>query len=401
MPTTGVRAIRFTGSPESTEYVTLVSMQTWPWLLVVAAIGPANCATRSLLLGDAERGKALFQDLKCTVCHSMNGVGGKKAPDLGRGQDRGFDPYQLAGLLWSHAPRMWAAMTSEHVAMPALDEQQSADLFAFFFAASYFEKPGDPRRGQRLFVLRRCGQCHGISAPVRAGIKPVAEWDSPWDPIALTQRMWNHSRDMARALKASQFPYPLFTAQEMTDVLAWLRKLRPMDQAAGFAPASPESGRTLIESKGCATCHRGALALGGHSTRYGLTDFAAAMWNHPFRTGYHETPLSDEEMRRLVGYLVATQFFEERGNPENGRRLFAKKQCGACHDDPSSGAPARSAMTGRMTSFGMVAALWKHGPAMQLSMRQRKIPWPQFKGSDMADISAYLYGLQLRRRTSP
>jgi mono/diheme cytochrome c family protein len=143
------------------------------------------------------------------------------------------------------------------------------------------------------------------------------------------------------------------------------------------------------------------LALENHRTRYGLTDFAAAMWNHPFRTAYHQTPLSDEEMRRLVGYLVATQFSEERGNPESGRRLFAQKHCSLCHDDPTSGAPARSEMSGRMTSFGMVAALWKHGPAMQLAMRRRKIPWPRFTGSEMADISAYLHGLQLRRRTSP
>ena len=58
-------------------------------------------------------------------------------------------------------------------------------------------------------------------------------------------------------------------------------------------------------------------------------------------------------------------------------------------------------MLGTMTSYGMVAALWKHGPAMLNAMRQRNIPWPQFKGSEMADVSAYLHGLQLKRRPSP
>jgi len=69
--------------------------------------------------------------------------------------------------------------------------------------------------------------------------------------------------------------------------------------------------------------------------------------------------LSYEEMRRLVGYLVSTQFFEERGNPEQGEKVFARKHCGGCHDDPASGAQGRSAMAGRITSFGMVAALWE------------------------------------------
>jgi hypothetical protein len=83
------------------------------------------------------------------------------------------------------------------------------------------------------------------------------------------------------------------------------------------------------------------------------------MWNHPFRTLPSPAPLSYEEMRRLVGYLVSTQFFEERGNPEQGEKVFARKHCGGCHDDPASGAQGRSAMAGRITSFGMVAALWE------------------------------------------
>jgi cytochrome c2 len=376
-------------------------MRTSRWLLVIAAIAPAACATRSLLLGDPERGAALFQSLNCVACHGVNGVGGKKAPDLGEGRDRGFSPYNLAALMWNHAPAMWGATAREGVTVPAMDEQQAADLFIYFYAAGYFETPGDAKRGRQVFLARRCGQCHGMDSPVRAGIRPVKEWDSLWDSIALAQEMWNHSSDMARALSRSQVPYPLLTAQELTDLLAWLRASRPPSHTAGSVPESPESGRTLLVSKGCAECHRGEMALEAHRTRYSLTDFAAAMWNHPFRTGHHQTPLSLEEMRRLVGYLVATQFFDERGDPSQGQRVFQSKRCSVCHDDPSSGAPDRAVMLGTMTSFGMVAALWKHGPAMLNAMRQRNIPWPQFKGSEMADVSAYLHGLQLKRRPSP
>jgi cytochrome c len=373
-------------------------MRTGRLLLVIAAITPATWATRSLLLGDQERGGALFQSLNCVVCHSVNGVGGKKAPDLGQGRERGFSPYDMAALMWSHAPAMWSATARQGVAVPAMDEQQAADLFVFFYAAGYFEMPGDAKRGKQLFLARRCGQCHGIDSSLRAGIRPVAEWDSLWDPVALAQQMWNHSSDMARALHQSEVPYPLLSAQEMTDLLAWLRASRPPMHAAGTAPVSPESGQALLVSKGCAECHQGALALEAHRTRYSLTDFAAAMWDHPFRTGNRETPLNLEEMRRLVGYLVATQFFDERGDPGHGKRVFESKRCTVCHDDPSSGAPGRSVMSGTMTSFGMVAALWKHGPAMLNAMHRRNIPWPRFNGPEMSDVSAYLHGLQLKRR---
>ncbi len=91
-------------------------MRISPWLLVLAACYPGTCATRSLLLGDAERGSALFRSLKCIVCHSLNGAGGKSAPDLWRGEDRSFSPYQMAGILWNHAPAMWAVMEQQGVA---------------------------------------------------------------------------------------------------------------------------------------------------------------------------------------------------------------------------------------------------------------------------------------------
>jgi cytochrome c len=125
------------------------------------------------------------------------------------------------------------------------------------------------------------------------------------------------------------------------------------------------------------------------------------MWDHSFRTVPDPAPISYEEMRRLVGYLVSTQFYEERGDLKQGKRVFAAKRCAVCHDDPSSGAPPRSAMAGRMTSFDMVAALWKHGPVMLDHMRLKKISWPRFSGSEMADLAAYLHGSSLKQRRPP
>jgi mono/diheme cytochrome c family protein len=125
------------------------------------------------------------------------------------------------------------------------------------------------------------------------------------------------------------------------------------------------------------------------------------MWNHPIRAAQNPAPISYEEMRRLVGYLVSTQFFEERGDPEQGKKVYASKHCGTCHDDPSSGASGRPAMAGKMTSFEMVTAIWKHGPAMLGRMRLKGISWPRFSGSEMADLTAYLHGYKLKQRRPP
>jgi mono/diheme cytochrome c family protein len=296
---------------------------------------------------------------------------------------------------------MWAAMEKKGVAKPELTQQQAADLFVYFFAARYFEQPGDARRGARVFLDKRCAECHGIASALREGIQPVAAWKSLADPIALAQQLWNHSREMKPELDRMKIPYPRFSAAEMTDLLVYLRSTQGSGRVDDFSPGPAESGEQLFVLKGCADCHVGVLALEARPTRYSLTDFAATMWNHSFRTVPDPPPLTYEEMRRLVGYLVSTQFYEERGDLNHGKRVFASKHCGACHDDPSSGAPARSTMAGRMTSFDMVAALWKHGPEMLNRMRLKKISWPRFSGSEMADVAAYLHGFSLKQRRPP
>jgi mono/diheme cytochrome c family protein len=68
-------------------------------LFVVATGFTGVCATRSLLPGDADRGRGVFRTQNCAVCHSINGEGGRTAPDLGQGVERGFSPYVMAGVL--------------------------------------------------------------------------------------------------------------------------------------------------------------------------------------------------------------------------------------------------------------------------------------------------------------
>jgi cytochrome c2 len=367
-------------------------------LFVFAAGYAGICATRDLLPGDVDRGKQVFLTRKCVACHSVGGEGGKSAPDLGQVVERGFSPYVLVGLLWNHAPAMWSAMERKGMAKPELSDQESADLFVFFFAARYFEQPGDAKRGSRVFLAKQCAGCHGIGSALREGVEPVAAWKSLADPIALAQQFWNHSSEMRPALERKDVPYPRLSAQELADLQVYLRGTQEHANAVDFSPGPAESGEQLFVSKGCAGCHRGARALESRPTRYGLTDFAAAMWDHPFRVAQNQTPISYEEMRRLVGYLISAQFFEERGDPRQGERVYAGKHCGACHDHPSSGAPGRSAMAGKTTSFDMMTAIWKHGPNMLSRMRLEGRSWPRFSGSEMADLTAYLNGFQLKQR---
>jgi len=204
-----------------------------------------------------------------------------------------------------------------------LTGQEASDLFAFFFAAGYFETPGDARRGRLVFRGKRCVACHGIQTPIREGIHPVAAWQALENPISLAQEMWNHSGEMRQALDRGQIPYPRLSSQELTDMLVYLRGVAgPRPRAAEFSPASAETGQVLFASKGCAGCHRGSLSLESRHTRYSLTDFGAAMWNHAFQSAQSPAPLSYPEMRRLVGYLISTQFSRSGEIRSEARRFL-------------------------------------------------------------------------------
>ena len=93
----------------------------------------------------------------------------------------------LASVMWNHAPTMWTAMTRQGIQASPLKEQDAADLFAYFYAVRFFDKPGDAGRGKRLFSFNHCSECHGITEVKAEGVKPVVQWGSIGHPILMAE----------------------------------------------------------------------------------------------------------------------------------------------------------------------------------------------------------------------
>src|SRR5436190_6626653 len=128
-------------------------------LVALSALLVAGASAATIFEADARRGADLFASQMCLRCHSVNGQGGRVGPDLGRRRDRDFTPSLLASLMWNHAPGMWAKARGEMIVLPPLSDGQAADLFAYFYSARFFEKPGDAARGKRLFETKHCAEC--------------------------------------------------------------------------------------------------------------------------------------------------------------------------------------------------------------------------------------------------
>jgi mono/diheme cytochrome c family protein len=346
---------------------------------------------------DSSRGERLFETLSCVQCHSVNGKGGKAAPDLGQMVDRGFTPATLAATMWNHAPGMWAAMRDRQIVAGELDEQAAQDLMAFFYASRFFEKPGDAARGKRAFEHDGCAGCHGLTSSPNAAAKPVSQWAALADPIALLDAMWNHREEMQTAAASKGLALPTLSAQDLTDMLVYLRNLPATRQEAGvFMIQASGSGDAVFQSAGCAKCHKSADALAASVQGRTLTEIAAEMWNHAPRMAAAGAPavtLTPGQMRDLLGAFWAAKFFVDQGRATSGARVFAAKNCIVCHNDASSGAPHLPAALpagAEFTSASMISVLWRHGPRMLELMKTKGVEWPRFDGPQMADLIAYL-----------
>ncbi len=257
---------------------------------------------------------------------------------------------------------------------------------------AFFDKPGDAGRGKAVFAAKHCAECHGLTSSKIADAKPVAQWESVDHPIQLMTAMWNHGANMRAEFQKRKFGWPDLSSQDLSDLLLYVRSLPVHNAASALRLTSGSSGQALFESKGCAGCHNGKNALPPKLRGKTLTDIAADMWNHQPKMSAKGAPnpaFSADEMRELISFLWAGQFFAGDGNAAAGARVFTAKHCASCHDNAASGAPK---LTGQFTAATMVSALWHHGPSMQEQMKSRHLPWPRFDGQDMANLIAYLNG---------
>lgn len=116
-------------------------------LIAVAALTvalPANAdsngdATPTLMTSglilpplDAARGRALFAEKGCVVCHAINGVGGVDAPPLdAEFMDLPMNPFEFAARMWAGAEWMVELQREELGDVIYLNGEELAAIIAF------------------------------------------------------------------------------------------------------------------------------------------------------------------------------------------------------------------------------------------------------------------------------
>ena len=380
-------------------------------MVTLGLLGLAAMAGAQPLFSPAQdplAGSRVFGAKGCVTCHAINGSGGTVGPDLAR-IARPHTFFDLAAGLWNHAPRMAERMRQLNVPRPRLEGGEAGDLVAFLFSVDYFDPPGRPDVGRRLFSDKRCIACHqvggvgGVIGPNLDALKPSAS------PISLAAAMWNHGPQMADVMRARGITRPTFQGRDLTDLLAYVGSGAPAAPSGPVyvLPGRSEAGRAVFAEKRCVDCHsvrgqggRVGPDLAERTRQMSLNDFATAMWNkapamiETMKARAVPVPtIKPEEMADLLAYLYSVRYFAAAGDPRQGVQIATAKGCFGCH--ALGGERGKSAsdllrVPGLDSPPAVLAALWNHS----FVVPGAKTAWPQISGEEMAHLTAYLRSLR-------
>jgi len=268
---------------------------------------------------------------------------------------------------------------------------------------------GDPFQGRELLSEKLCTQCHSVwghGGDLGPDISTAVAGKSRLD---LVGDFWNHTPTMIDAMAERGYPWPTLDEGEMGNLLSYLYYLRLFDE-----PGEPDKGALAWSQLRCASCH----SLGGQGGDAGgpLDKFSTypsalvlgqAMWNAGPRMQKSQigrwsaiSIFSGDEMADIQSYIRSRALRTESKvellplpNPNRGGTVFREKKCEACHQKGSGEGPDLSSSANNMTVAEISGMLWNHSYAMNDWMRTKGIPFPQFSGTEMADLISYLYFL--------
>ena len=225
--------------------------------------------------GDAEKGKRLLGTKGCTQCHTVK--------EGTRGDLSYWGIYAnsilWAQMMWNHILQMNQEMKTKDLSQVEFRGNEMADLIAYIRtqgsrAEKVYLSPGDPRSGEKLFVIKGCNQCHSSGGESDLSKRQ----DFPRTMGQFAGKMWNHSGQMREGMERRGIRFPTLSSQEMSDLVAYLFFTRYFDE-----PGNPERGSSLFVNKQCNLCHAKktrALDLSHLKGRMSPIRMAQTMWNH-------------------------------------------------------------------------------------------------------------------------
>lgn len=198
---------------------------------VAAAIrsymSPTKVPESAFALGDPQRGKAVFENKNCSMCHAVGGVGGRLGPDFAK-VDFNYSVTAIVGRMWNHGPKMWKAIKTKGLTVPTFAQGDMADLIAYLYSLKLEDIQGDPQKGRQVLNEKDCLNCHSLQKEgTSKSVAPdLAIIGVPGSPLRMSTIMWNHAPHMQKQMSEKRLKWTQFAGNEMADLYAYLLSIR-------------------------------------------------------------------------------------------------------------------------------------------------------------------------------
>jgi cytochrome c2 len=241
-------------------------------------------------LGEATRGRSIFNEKGCSTCHPLSGKGKEGEPGLDQ-FPQNISPVFLTQSIWNHGPVMIAHMVTLGIKWPVFEGTEMMDLLEYIklnakgVKETAFITPGNPRKGKQVFAVKGCTKCHAVRGEGGKEAEDLSKrariFYKSLTQIAST--MWNKGPSVLSKMNQTQLGIPKFTPKEMADLIAYLYFLHFVDE-----PGNPINGKRIFSDLGCSKCHaldgnrgeRMTTSLLKYQKAGSPMDIVVGIWNH-------------------------------------------------------------------------------------------------------------------------
>ena len=178
-----------------------------------------------VLWGDPRKGAQVLSEKGCLSCHSVKGVGGKVAADLGERPRTQRTFTELAAIMWNHAPEMREHASKQKITWKPFTGSEMRDLLSYIYLLGALDDRGNAARGKRLYVEKACASCHALREGESPALgPPLSQWGRFASPILWAEAMWGHAARMEEMSQRLGLPWPTFTGTEIVDLFTYIHQ---------------------------------------------------------------------------------------------------------------------------------------------------------------------------------